>query len=416
MELNRRQTPATTSTADSNDPPRRPPSQNCLQPRRMSSKRTRDLPDLSECHSCRFRTDSCSGDDVLLILYSQWRIVLLCDFCCERVESSQICSYCFKEPSGTASCFTCGQCHRIVHESCFSRYRTSPPWSYSSSGSGFSVCVDCWLPVTVARKRGLLVRRSMRKGKDASALGDSNGDCREKDANSLVFKKFDSAFRNNEPRRAVELASNVLNFIADRDVSCDSIKYNTNDVGLDVTGLALQSNRSMDNSSGVLDNLCSVNLDSVSVPKMHVNNHIHKPMIRFTYSTYSRCRSISRKGKVFHDRGENISQPSISIMSSNHDSTTSPDSLKTNGIGGVATGACPKVANGEVQLEEQEESFSCRFTGDQVVDNGMNAASALLSEEDESTAPEDERSNEKRSDRFMMRYSRRKLNERLVLD
>ncbi|XP_019425496.1 PREDICTED: uncharacterized protein LOC109334274 isoform X2 [Lupinus angustifolius] len=166
-------------------------------------KKTRDLPKLTECHSCGFKVDICSnvdGKNALQPLYSEWRVVLLCSKCFSKVESSQICSYCFSETASSEidSCFSCVQCRHSVHKSCFFDCKDTAPWSYTAClGSEFSVCVDCWIPKQLAISRrmrmmkakgGMIKKKGSRvsseKGKSRVLI--ESGDCRVLGAGDLV--------------------------------------------------------------------------------------------------------------------------------------------------------------------------------------------------------------------------------------
>ncbi|KAK4750016.1 hypothetical protein SAY87_027465 [Trapa incisa] len=125
-------------------------------------RRTRDVPNISECHACGFRVDLSSGKNRLRILYSEWRVVLLCRKCMSLVESLAICSYCFKEVSEG---FRCPNCTRRIHNSCFLDYKGCAPCSYSCSGSELSVCIDCWIPKSLARRHPLKRKRRAKKGR-----------------------------------------------------------------------------------------------------------------------------------------------------------------------------------------------------------------------------------------------------------
>ncbi|KAE8707581.1 putative Tetratricopeptide repeat-like superfamily protein [Hibiscus syriacus] len=124
-------------------------------------KKTRGLPNLTECQACGFRSDNASSKKQIQTLYSEWRIVLLCPKCYNRVDSSQICAYCFKEAS--EDCFSCTLCKRSLHKTCFLDYKSVPPWSYAVCGSEFTVCIDCWVPEKIASKRGIFRREKNAK-------------------------------------------------------------------------------------------------------------------------------------------------------------------------------------------------------------------------------------------------------------
>ncbi|GLT27310.1 hypothetical protein SLA2020_023170 [Shorea laevis] len=226
-------------------------------------KKTRDLPNLSECHSCNSRADVATGRNRIQFLYSEWRIVLLCRRCLSCVQSSEICSYCFKESS--QDCIYCSRCKHSVHKTCFLKFKSIAPWSYSCSGTEFSVCVDCWVPDYIARRRGIL--KSCKPGN--SRVLDS-GDCTPslqdvvKDANCAAEEKVEAAARARElaekkaavARQAVELASNALNLAA------MTGRY-------DDEKLALQLHRAINSSPRISKNrdLCSL---SVSEPRVAV--------------------------------------------------------------------------------------------------------------------------------------------------
>jgi hypothetical protein len=107
------------------------------------------------------------------------------------------------------------------------KYRSVAPWSYSCSGEEFSVCVDCWVPRPIAVSRGRR-RKIRRKDKSGEALDGAKSlkDVAE-DANCVAEKKIEAAARAREEalrkavvaRRAVELATNALDFVARRNES-----------------------------------------------------------------------------------------------------------------------------------------------------------------------------------------------------
>ncbi|KAL5096392.1 hypothetical protein RYX36_000719 [Vicia faba] len=150
-------------------------------------KKTRDLPNLTECHACGFKVDMCTGKNKLRPLYSEWRIVLLCNKCFSCVQSSQICSYCFSASSSDS--FRCTLCQHSVHKNCFFKFRDVAPWSYSCLGSEFSVCVDCWVPkhVEISRRRSM---RSLRKLKSGVILKKGRVDLEKEGSRVLKGGKF----------------------------------------------------------------------------------------------------------------------------------------------------------------------------------------------------------------------------------
>ncbi|CAL9025689.1 unnamed protein product [Prunus brigantina] len=139
----------------------------------QAAKKTRELPNLSECHSCHLRVDIANANvkSKLHVLYSEWRIVLLCKKCFSRVESSELCSYCYSTSSSQES-FSCRQCHRKVHRHCDSEYRSVALLSDSCSAMEFSVCADCWIPESLVKwKRVVSSSKSRRTGKRRVGLG-----------------------------------------------------------------------------------------------------------------------------------------------------------------------------------------------------------------------------------------------------
>lgn len=202
----------------------------------QSLKKTRDLPNLNKCHACGFIVDVCTGKKRLHVLNSEWRIVLLCKNCLSSVKSSKMCLYCFSESS--ADCFRCEQCQHSVHKKCFSKYKGTAPWSYACSGSEFSVCVDCWIPKSVAFSRKRMKNGKVRKKggvvleKETSRVSDDGNSAVSledvvKDANIVVGKKVEAAARAREEavkkavdaRRAVEVANSALSLVASGDES-----------------------------------------------------------------------------------------------------------------------------------------------------------------------------------------------------
>ncbi|XP_068318326.1 uncharacterized protein [Pyrus communis] len=145
-------------------------------PHSQSTKKTRELPNLSECHCCHLRVDiaNASAKSKLHILYSEWRVVLLCKKCLSRVESSELCSYCFAATSPSQDdSFICCQCNRRVHRHCDSEYRGIALLSQDSClAVEVGVCADCWLPESLARWRGVMrSQKARRSGKGRACLG-----------------------------------------------------------------------------------------------------------------------------------------------------------------------------------------------------------------------------------------------------
>ncbi|CAI9287099.1 unnamed protein product [Lactuca saligna] len=122
------------------------------------AKKTRDLPNLSDCHSCAVRINCTNPRERLQPLDSMWRVVLLCKKCTKRVESSELCPYCFSVVGDDKDCFKCLDCQHSIHKDCVAKY---------GSGLRFSVCVDCWIPDAVASSIGVGKRKRKKHNKQS---------------------------------------------------------------------------------------------------------------------------------------------------------------------------------------------------------------------------------------------------------
>lgn len=354
-----------------------------------NKKKTRDLPNLSECHSCGFQFDSCAGKNRLQTLYSEWRIVLLCKICFARVESSQLCSYCFKGSSD--NCFHCCECKRIIHKDCFLDYASVAPCSFSSSN--FSVCVDCWVPKSVAAKRASL-RPSNRKKSAVLGFGDCQIKSPEdvvREANSAVHRKIEADAKARElaeekalaARRAAELTK----------VALDSMSLGDDNgspaAGIDDVELALQLHQAVNSSSSILKNMCSVNSCCLAIQKSLVSS------------------------------GKSVSDPSICVRVSGYGSSINMDCLDHKRFDDSWIRPNAKDSNAEAQFKEGEgscsnrvmysESQSCRKWNSQVVpaDERCNGKPAGYLSKYNRSATRDERYHAK-PDRYLFKYTRRK--------
>lgn len=128
------------------------------------AKKTRELPNLSDCHSCGVRINFTNPRERLQPLDSMWRVVLLCKKCYKLVISSELCSYCFLSVTDENDCFKCIDCNRSMHKECVAKY---------GSGLGFSVCVDCWIPDAVANS--IMVRKRKHRKKDKEPETSESG-------------------------------------------------------------------------------------------------------------------------------------------------------------------------------------------------------------------------------------------------
>ncbi|KAG2705195.1 hypothetical protein I3843_05G038000 [Carya illinoinensis] len=363
-------------------------------------KKTRDLPNLSQCHACGFRTDTGNGKQRLQTLYSEWRIVLLCKKCAVRVESSEICSYCFQETLA-AECFCCGECNRRVHRDCFKKYRTVAPWSYSCSGEEFSVCVDCWVPRPIALSRALFGGRKIRrrdksggKARDSRILDGAKSlkDVAE-NANCVAKKKIEEAAKARVEavrkavvaRRAVELATNALDFVASRDENGEKVQT------VDDAELAFQLHRAMNSSPRISRNLWENKGDS---------------LVGGSCSGYPNVC-----GKLEPDRS--VLEPVVCAGSLDGGSSMNVNCLKSVGkieTSGVKDGECQMRRDSEfgilgVRLEG-EGSCSIKLSNSNGDDNSMDSANRSSHQQHKPTMPKDKRYNGE-PDRYPLKYCRR---------
>ena len=344
-------------------------------------KKTRDLPNLTECHACGFKIDVCTGKNKLQTLYSEWRVVLLCKKCFSCVKSSQICSYCFSESSSDS--LRCVKCKNSVHKNCFLKNKNVAPWSYSCVGSEFSVCVDCWVPkhVEVSRRRKMRSLRKVKSGvivkkgrvdlvKESSRVLKGGNLMRSmedvaKDANQKVKKKVEAATRARDvaskkavaARRAVELANKTLNTVANREEGTLNLPSKMDPVK--VVGCSnLAFDLRLNNSPMISKSCCLLNTNASK---------------RWTFSVDSSCKT------------SNSRSASGSLRSLDSDSSTD---LSCPCMGRCDMITSPKDGECTAELKEGEGSCSDRLI------NLSGENSALHGEE--------------RSDRYFFKYVRRK--------
>ncbi|XP_027338659.1 uncharacterized protein LOC113852551 [Abrus precatorius] len=397
-------------------------------------KKTRDLPNLTECHGCGFKVDVCTGKNRLRTLYSEWRVVLLCKNCFSSVESSQICSYCYSEMSSES--FRCVQCQHSVHKSCFLKYKHAAPWSYACLGSDFSVCVDCWIPKPLAISRRRRKRKRVKSGvvekkgrimldKGCSRVLRGGNLVRSmedvvEDANRAVEEKVEAAARARDEamkkavvaKRAVELANNALSIVANREESSlnlppkmDSIKV------LDGSELTFELHPHLDNLPKISNGCFLLNTSYLDTPK------------RWASSVDSSCKTsdsrnasasdkheVSNDNKLLDDFCKSLcSKPLISVGSLDSDSSTDL-SLLCMGRSGMKTGS----KNGEHSTE-----FDVEGIGEELLKEGEGSCSDRLinfsedsgieldrKQADSSALHREERCNG-RPDRYFLKYSRR---------
>ncbi|KAD1527679.1 hypothetical protein E3N88_42667 [Mikania micrantha] len=189
------------------------------------AKKTRELPNLSDCHSCGVRINYTNPRERLQPLDSMWRVVLLCKKCTKRVSSSDLCTYCFSAVVDDKDCFKCRSCKHSVHKDCVAKY---------GSGLGFSVCVDCWIPDAVAKSIRARKRKFRKKNREpyeqTATLPESRVSVAEtNEPNSFVLdmeRKVAAAAQAGKnaltkavvAKNAVELAKGVLSVVAGRKV------------------------------------------------------------------------------------------------------------------------------------------------------------------------------------------------------
>ncbi|KAJ7968132.1 NADPH-dependent 7-cyano-7-deazaguanine reductase [Quillaja saponaria] len=394
---------------------------NSMNPDPLTHKKTRDLPNLTECHACGFRVDVSNGKNRLHILYSEWRIVLLCKKCFCSVESSQICSYCFLESSG--ECFRCGNCNHCVHKKCILNYKDDAPWLYSGLGSEFSICVDCWVPKSVEISRRLMRSKKIRKKSKASLETEnskvSNGgnslnslEAVVKDANCQANRKIEAASRAREEattkaavaRRAVELANNALNLVPKRDE--DSVKkYNEMDACkfIDDAELAFQLHRAINSSPRISKTRRLLNTSHIDIPKILGSNT--ESLVKAPGSSDSKVLTelkICSDIKLYENPDNCVSEPSVSVSGLDRDSSTDMSSLNSDK---------------RIDRESGPKDGECLAEGDTVEGEGSCSNKVIKwcdehnsmdfdRKPDESTLLGKERYKE-RPDRYFLKYRRR---------
>ncbi|KAI3803845.1 hypothetical protein L1987_32008 [Smallanthus sonchifolius] len=189
-------------------------------------KKTRELPNLSDCHGCAVRINYTNPRERLQPLDSMWRIVLLCKNCTKRVNSSELCPYCFSAVIDEYDCFKCRDCQHSIHKDCVARY---------SLRSGLSVCVDCWIPdafANLVRARKMKFRiRNNECCEQAATFPESRASVGGTNEPELfleeVERKVAAAGKASEnalrkavvAKNAVGLAKGVLSVVASRKVA-----------------------------------------------------------------------------------------------------------------------------------------------------------------------------------------------------
>ncbi|KAL2342133.1 hypothetical protein Fmac_010073 [Flemingia macrophylla] len=367
-------------------------------------KKTRDLPNLTECHACGFKVDVCTGRNRLRPLYSEWRVVLLCNKCFSSVQSSKMCSYCFSEASPQS--FRCNQCGHSVHESCFLKHRNAAPWSYACAGNEFSVCVDCWIPKHVAISRR---RKAKLKGGENGRVMLEKGNSRvfqsiEDTKRAVVEEKVEVAARAREGAKKKDLvANNALISVANREEpsKIDAFKV------LDGSELTFELHPHLNSLPRVSKSCCILNTSylELGTPKRG-NSSVGSSSKTSNSGNDAGCDEHDTK--LLEDSCKSLCEPSVSVGSLDSGSSTDLN-LLCMGMSGMVTGSKdgdhPAEFGGEGVGEElvKEGEGSCsgrliNFSEDSGVElDRKQADSALHREEPCNGLP----------DRYFLKYSRR---------
>lgn len=289
------------------------------------------------------------------------------------MESSAICSYCFAKVSEG---FRCSDCTRIIHKSCFLDYKSFAPWSYSCPGSQFSVCIDCWIPKSLARNRLLKRKRNAKKGRKVvcalrcdrvEEVGDitkplqtaenGSGSLRDRKKGSSSFgdSKNDGCTRssNKVVKQNVLLVTNSLgakgNEMAAQE--CDEMVV---DNVVDDAELAFRLHRSMNSSPRISKKL---RLEKMSF--MVYNRRMKKCAVNASIgASYSGNVSVSRTILACSCEGSHDSldrNNSENHMASCHDSSTDVHLTEANRVADQGSGqedfACL------IKCSEEEENL-----------------------------------------------------------
>ncbi|XAR49418.1 hypothetical protein NMG60_11032622, partial [Bertholletia excelsa] len=244
-------------------------------------KKTRDLPNLSDCRCCGIRVNSSNPKEKLQTLDSFWRIVLLCKKCLKRVDLAEF--------------YKCRDCDRLVHRACVERYRCFAPWSYCSE-LGFSVCVDCWMPKLMINSYKARNRRNKKNASKQCVEADarvSGSSAKPKsledvvnDAKNAVEKKISVATKAKKnalrkavvARRAMELANGALEMIAKKDENgtknelLSVISASDATAMVDDAELAFRLHRVMNSSPRISKNSSLVNSSAVTARRLCNDN------------------------------------------------------------------------------------------------------------------------------------------------
>ncbi|XP_057803258.1 uncharacterized protein LOC131018557 [Salvia miltiorrhiza] len=244
-----------------------------------TEKRTRDQPNLSDCHCCGRRIIQSNPKDRLHPMDSVWRIVLLCRKCRRSVSSGQTCPYCFQATGSSGDLCTCRVCQRKIHEVCVRDYGKCTPWCYLGAGfEGFRVCVDCWVPellknsvqVLGSENSGGLKEKG--EGKDLLENAEQNGKCGvEKKVKKAVKAKDQVSRRGKEAIDEGDLVDGTCDLLAKNDK--DSLKAGSSNCSgetevVDDAELAIQLHRVINSSPRILRGVPLENSNDVGGSKI----------------------------------------------------------------------------------------------------------------------------------------------------
>ncbi|KAG8364089.1 hypothetical protein BUALT_Bualt19G0090400 [Buddleja alternifolia] len=209
-------------------------------------KRTRDQPNLSDCHCCGRRINHTNPKDRLQPLDSVWRIVLLCRKCRKNVHSGQTCPYCFRETGNSGDLLKCNVCDRRIHKVCVKNYANCTPWCYLGVGLGeFRACVDCWVPELLKNSITVCGRSESKGGvKDKGAAKDLLG--KVKDGKCEGEKKVKMVTKTKE--QALSRAIVAKNAVDSLDKKAENSKCSGAIEVVDDAELAIQLHRAMNSS------------------------------------------------------------------------------------------------------------------------------------------------------------------------
>ncbi|KZV44500.1 hypothetical protein F511_25758 [Dorcoceras hygrometricum] len=234
-----------------------------------TEKRTRDQPNLSDCHSCGRRINHTNPKDRLQPLDSVWRIVLLCRRCRKKLNSGQTCPYCFKETEHSGNIFRCCVCQRIIHKVCAGDYGKCAPFCYLGVDLGFRVCVDCWVPDGLKNSISTCGRSEDKDPFKHKSEAKDSFEKTVKDANRHVEKvkmavgdKDQALKKATVAKNAANNVQHILGFVRknDRDEGKDASSdcSGKNKVSDDAE-LAIRLHRAMNSSPRMLRDKCQVN-------------------------------------------------------------------------------------------------------------------------------------------------------------